>query len=324
MENNGIVVIGPVFVDIKGYPLSTYNPDGRNMGDVKTVHGGVSRNIVEDLANMELRPTFLSLVDDTGSGDDIINQLGKHKVNTEYMRKVKDGMGIWLAVFDNSGDVVASISKRPEFRPILETIKERGDDIFSTCDSISLEIDTDKEIVKTVFDYARKYGKKVYAVISNMSIAIERRDFFKYVDCLVCNQEEAGILFSEDYSSCTPVQMKEILFEKITAAQIPSMVVTMGAQGAVFANCEGDRGTCSALKVDVVDTTGAGDAFFAGVCAGLTYGKTLEESCNIGTRLSAAVIQTTENICPRFLPEEFDLAYGDGKQISFIEKSEEN
>ncbi len=320
MSKNGIVVIGPVFVDIKGYPLSNYNPDGRNMGEVKTVHGGVSRNIVEDLANMELRPSFLSLVDDSGTGEDIIYQLGRHKVNTEYMKRVKDGMGIWLAVFDNSGDVVASISKRPEFRPVLETIADKGDEIFANCDSISLEIDTDKDIVKTVFDYAKKYGKKVYAVISNMSIAIERRDFFKYVDCLVCNQEEAGILFSEDYSKCTPEQMKEILYEKITAAQIPSMVVTMGAKGAVYANISGENGICSALKVDVVDTTGAGDAFFAGVCAGLTYGKTLGEACNIGTRLSAAVIQTTENVCPRFLPEEFDLAFGDGHQMSIFNK----
>ncbi len=320
MSKNGIVVIGPVFVDIKGYPLSNYNPDGRNMGEVKTVHGGVSRNIVEDLANMELRPTFLSLVDDSGTGGDVMYQLGRHKVNTEYIKKVKDGMGIWLAVFDNSGDVVASISKRPEFTPVLDTIKERGDEIFANCDSISLEIDADKDIVKTVFDYAKKYGKKVYAVISNMSIAIERRDFFKFVDCLVCNQEEAGILFSEDYSGYTTEQMRATLLEKITAAQIPSMVVTMGAQGAVYAGVSGESGTCSALKVDVVDTTGAGDAFFAGVCAGLTYGKPLGEACSIGTRLSAAVIQTTENVCPRFLPEEFDLAFGDGQQMSFLEQ----
>ena len=46
----GIVVIGAVFVDIKGYPLSTYIPGGRNSGRVEQVHGGVSRNIVEDLS----------------------------------------------------------------------------------------------------------------------------------------------------------------------------------------------------------------------------------------------------------------------------------
>ena len=71
----GIVVIGAVFVDIKGYPLSAYIPGGRNAGRIEQVHGGVSRNVVEDIANVELRPTFVSLVDDTGMGQDVINKL---------------------------------------------------------------------------------------------------------------------------------------------------------------------------------------------------------------------------------------------------------
>ena len=61
----GIVVIGSVFVDIKGFPEDVYIPDGRNAGRVEYVHGGVARNVVEDIANMELRPTFVSTVDDS-------------------------------------------------------------------------------------------------------------------------------------------------------------------------------------------------------------------------------------------------------------------
>ena len=301
----GIVVIGPVFVDVKGYPLSVYIPAGRNMGVVETVHGGVSRNIAEDIANMELRPTFLSLVDDNGTGEDVIQKLKNHKVNTDYMRKTKDGMGTWLAVFNNDGDVVASISKRPDFLPILEIIDQYGDEIFSSCDSVSLEIDTDKEIVKKVFEYARKYNKDVYAVISNMSIAMERRDFFKDTKCFVCNDQEAGILFSENYKGKSPSDMADILLTKIRGAKIPSMVVTMGSKGAVYASMNGEKGFVPALKVDVIDTTGAGDSFFAGVCAGLTYGKSLADACRIGTRLAASVIQSIQNVCPRFMPDEF-------------------
>ena len=61
----GIVVIGAVFVDIKGYPESSFIPTGRNVGRVEQIHGGVGRNVAEDVANCELRPTFLSLVDET-------------------------------------------------------------------------------------------------------------------------------------------------------------------------------------------------------------------------------------------------------------------
>lgn len=303
----GIVVLGAVFVDIKGYPSEVYIPGGRNAGRVEQVHGGVSRNIAEDIANVELRPTFISLVDDSGAGADVIKKLKSHKVNTDYIRVTPNGMGTWLAVFGNNGDVEAAISKRPDLHPILDTLIEHGDEIFSQADSISLEIDIDKDIVKQVFMLAEKYGKPVYAVVSNMRIAVERRDFLRSTHCFVCNQQEAGILFSDDYSDKTPQEMADILAERIKAARIQRMIVTMGEHGAVYATIDGEKGICPAKKVDVKDTTGAGDAFFAGATIGLTYGKTMQEACEIGTRLAASVICTSENVCPRFLPEEFGL-----------------
>ena len=314
----GIVVLGAVFVDIKGYPADVYIPGGRNAGRVEQVHGGVSRNLVEDIANVELRPTFISLVDNTDTGADVIRKLQDHKVNTDYIRAVPDGMGTWLAVFDNGGDVVASISKRPDLRPILGILEDHGDEIFQDADSIALEIDCDKEIVKKVFALAEKYGKPVFAAVSNMSIAVERRDFLRSCHCFVCNQQEAGILFSEDYAGKTPEELRDILAHHIQAAEISRMVVTMGGQGAVYATHDGESGICPAIKVDVKDTTGAGDAFFAGVTIGLTYSKTMLEACGIGTRLAASVICTSENVCPRFLPSEFGLEIGDaaGDQLT--------
>ena len=303
----GIVVVGAVFVDIKGYPNYTYIPAGRNAGRVEYVHGGVGRNVAEDIANCELRPTFISLVDMSGEGQDVINKLNNHKVNTQYMRRTRDGMGTWLAVFDNDGDVVASISKRPDLLPIVDILDQHGDEIISNADSVIVEIDIDKEIVKRVLKLAQKYGKKVYSVVGNMSIALERRDFLKSIDCFVCNIQEAGILFMEDYSQKTIPEMVEILEQKVLAAQIRSMIVTLGGDGAVFADMDGNKGYCPARKVEVKDTTGAGDSFCAGVAIGLTYGKTLAEACEIGAHLAASVIVTSESVCPRFLPRELGL-----------------
>ena len=303
----GIVVIGAVFVDVKGYPEANFIPTGRNAGRVEHVHGGVGRNVVEDIANCELRPTFVSLVDESGDGLDVVRKLQNHKVNTDYIWKTRDGMGTWLAVFDNDGDVAASISKRPNLLPIVDILDRHGDEIFAAADSVIVEIDIDKDIVKRTLKLAKKYNKKVYSVVGNMSIALERRDFLKSIDCFVCNIQEAGLLFFDDYSDKTPEEMVQILSEKVIAAQIPSMIVTMGGDGAVYADVHGDKGFCPARKVDVVDTTGAGDSFSAGVSIGLTYGKTLAQACDIGAMLAASVIVTTESVCPRFLPRELGL-----------------
>lgn len=78
---------------------------GRNAGRIEYIHGGVSRNVVEDIANIELRPTFLGIVDDSALGSEVIHKLQNHKVNTEYMLTIPNGMGTWLAVFDHHGDV---------------------------------------------------------------------------------------------------------------------------------------------------------------------------------------------------------------------------
>ena len=302
-----ILVIGATFVDIKGFPFDNYLPTGRNAGRVEYVHGGVARNVVEDIANVELRPTFLSIVDDTPMGDAVIQKLRNHKVNTDYVLTRPDGMGTWLAVFDNSGDVAGSISKRPNMYPVAELLQEKGDEIFSQVSSVVVEIGLDKEIVKGSLDLAQKHNVKTFALVANMSIAAERRDLLQLFDCVICNQQEAGILFLDDYQDKTPEEMRDILAERIAAANIPSMVVTMGGDGAVYASLKGEKGVCPARKVQVKDTTGAGDSFCAGVAIGMTYGKTMAEAVEIGTTLAASVIISSENVCPRFRPEEFGL-----------------
>ena len=302
-----IVVIGNVFVDVKGFPEDIYIPTGRNAGKVETVHGGVGRNVAEDIANMELRPVFVSLIDDTAAGAEVKHKLINHKVNTDYLLETPDGMGMWLAVFDHKGDLAGSISKRPNSDPIVSLLDEKGDEIFRDADSIIIEIDLDKEIVKRVFKYAEKYSKRVYAVVANMSIASQRRDFLQSIDCFICNVLEAGILFVDDFSSLSPEEMCEVLSRKIISARIPSMIVTMGSRGAVYADMYGGKGICPAERVIVRDTTGAGDAFCAGAAVGLTYGKSMREAVEIGTHLAASVIGSSENVCPRFLPQEFGL-----------------
>ncbi len=294
-------------MDIKGFPHDQYIPEGRNVGHIEYIHGGVARNVAEDIANAELRPTFVSIIDDSPLGTDVVKKLKNHKVNTDYILTRRDGMGTWLAVFDNNGDVAGSISKRPNMLHVVDLLEQKGDEIFADADAIVVEIDIDKEVIKKAFELAKKHNKKIFALVSNMSIAVHRRDFIKELDCFICNILEAGILFTDDYIGKSPEEMRDILAEKVKQARIKAMVVTMGADGAVYAEMNGNKGICPAKKVQVKDTTGAGDAFCAGVAIGLTYGKDMPGAIEIGSSLAASVITSSENVCPRFMPEELGI-----------------
>ena len=242
-----IVVIGAVFVDIKGFPQDLYLPTGRNAGSVEFVHGGVGRNVAEDIANVELRPTFVSLVDESAQGEEVLRKLCSHKVNTDYIRAVPNGMGMWLAVFDQTGDLAGSISQRPDLDRIRDILDEKGDEIISAADSVVVEADMGKRIVKKTLDLAEKYGKPVYGVVANMGIATERRDLLQRMDCFVCNQAEAGILF-EMRKQC-PNQEFIPVPPEVTEGE--NGIGTSTTEGGIPASCSCNE--CEFMKLNTLE-----------------------------------------------------------------------
>ena len=94
------------------------------------------------------------------------------------------------------------------------------------------------------------------------------------------------MLFLDDYQGLSPEELRPILSQKVLQAEIPAMVVTMGEQGAVYADSHGDSGCCPARKVHVKDTTGAGDAFCAGVIYAMHQDWELADALKLGSAFS--------------------------------------
>ncbi len=305
VEKTGIVVIGATFVDIKGYPLGKYRPNDRNAGRMVQVHGGVCRNVVEDIANVGAKATFVSVVDYSGISNDVLKRLERHNVNTRYVLRTEDGLGTWLAIFNEKGDVVSQISKRPNLDVLGSLLDSCGDELIAGADSVAVEIDMDEVLLEKVFSLAERYGKDVYAVVSNMSIGKERLAFLPRVKCVVCNEEESLLLFGRRFERHETALLEAGIRQEMQRIGISRVVVTMGGEGSFFIERDGECGHVLARETKVVDTTGAGDAFFAGVTVGMTYGKGFRESCDLGTGMAAAVIATQENTCPSVASPKF-------------------
>ncbi len=295
------VVFGVTFVDIKGFPFAKYDPRGRNLGSVRIVHGGVSRNVVENFANVGMPVAFASMLEDSAFGRDVARRLTAAGADLRYTITVPDnGLGMWLVVLDETGNLAGSISRMPDAAILEDYFARCGDEIVSSAENIVLEIDLTERIASDVLSLAEKYGKKVYAIVGNMSVILAHPEFLRRTDCFICNEIEAGRLFASDAVPVfSPEQMLEYLPTAARTAGIPSMVVTMGAQGAVFydGNC-GDAGICPPFPAQVVDTSGAGDAFFSGTVMGLTRKLPLRQAVRYGAKLASLTIGRKENACP--------------------------
>lgn len=307
------VVVGVTFVDIKGFPFARYNPAGRNLGNVQVVHGGVSRNVVEDFANVGMPVTFASMLDNGTFGRDVARHLSEAGADLSRMLTVeKNGQGMWLVVLDENGNLAGSISHMPDTSILEDYILENGDAIISEAENIVLEIDLSETIAETVLKLAKRYDKKVYAIVGNMSVILARPEFLQQTACFICNEIEAGRLFnSEAVPAFHPEQMLEYLPTAAKAAGIPAMVVTMGSQGAVYYDGgTSDAGICPPYPAEVVDTSGAGDAFFSGTVMGLTRALPLSAAVRYGAKLAALTIESTENACPKltdFFSEQLSM-----------------
>ncbi len=297
------LVVGFVFVDIKGFAENGYNPVGRNLGEVRFIHGGVSRNVAENIAVCDMPVAFASLTEDSALGNDVVRRLNAVGADTQYMETVAHGgIGTWMVILDERGDVAGQISCPPDTRALEELIARRGEEMVRDCDNIILEIDTSAVIDEMILVYAKRYGKPVYTVVGNLSIIKSRPDFVAALDCFVCNEIEAGELFDCDLTQATPDEMLSVVCDNIGTLGCRAMVVTMGERGAVY--YESDKacgGMVPAIPTTLVDSTGAGDAFLSGMVMGLSRGMTLSRAVEVGTVLASDTIGTTES-CARHDP----------------------
>ena len=287
-----MLVIGGIFVDVKGFARNQYMPLERNVGDVQVVAGGVCRNVAENLSMLGREADFVSMVDDNGMGAQVRDDLAKLGVNVEHVIAAPGGMGMWLAILDEHGNLAGSISRQPDFSALEAYLKKKGDAIVAATDGIALEFDMNAEISSLVMALAKKHKKPVYSIVGNMGVILKHPEYLHDVACFICNEMEAGRLFREDLADAGPEDTLKVLRKGSEMVGIPAMVVTMGPRGAVYAdNVTGEFGYCPPMDVDVVDTTGAGDAFFSAAVAALMGGAPLSQAVQEGTHLASRTLK---------------------------------
>ncbi len=103
---------------------------------------------------------------------------------------------------------------------------------------------------------------------------------FAHLDYLLPNDDQVRGLSGED-DVITGAQ-------KLRERGIGCVALTAGADGAMIVDAEGVR-TVPAFQIDVVDTTGCGDAFSAGFLRGLSLGRSLEQAATLGCAAAALV-----------------------------------
>ena len=278
-----IVVIGSLNMDLVVKAVRAPKRGETVMGEeIHFVPGGKGANQAVGLARLGAETTMIGAVGSDSFGEELLKALQKDGVNTSSVRVLdSEATGvasILLAEGDNSIVVVPGANSQ-----CLPEDLDRYEGGIAEADLVLLQLEIPLETVEYAIKLARKHGKIV--MLNPAPAQILSQDLLSKVDYLTPNRSELALLtrMSEESTIAKGI-------ERLLEVGVSCCVTTLGADGVALMEKGGNLLKVLGHEVPVVDTTGAGDAFNAGLAYALAQKKSIREATEFAVQVSALAV----------------------------------
>ena len=253
-----------------------------------SAHGGVARNVAENLARLGVAVRLVSRVGDDDAGRALKRRLTAAGADVTHVTATRGfDTAEYVAVLDPEGDLVIGVAAMDVFTAISTSDLDRG--LADGADWLFLDCNLHPALLE--HGVARGAAGVRVAVDAVSTIKVTRLPGdLTGVDLLFCNADEARAYLTDPSDTDDGEVAARIL-----DAGAGAVVLTRGAAGVVVADPDGVR-EHPAVPADVVDVTGAGDALVAGTLAALLAGRDLDAAANAGARLAALTVAVAETV----------------------------
>ena len=262
-----ILVIGSINKDLVVNTLR-FPKEGETIlgNNFYTTNGGKGANQACAIGKLGGDVSMLGAVGNDNFAKDLSDALSSNNVNINNLL-IKDNVSTGIAVITVTNDGANHIIVVQGANALItkDDIKEK---LIASFDIIVMQLEIPLEIAKYAASIAKKLGK---TVVLNPSPAVKLdKDFLSCVDILIPNETEIDIIGGVDY---------------VLECGVKNIILTLGADGCELITKQ-NRKHFDAYKVNVVDTTAAGDSFLGGVVRMIADDKTIEEAIEFATKVS--------------------------------------
>jgi ribokinase len=278
-----VAVVGSNMVDLVTYvhrmPIrgETVEAPSFEMG-----HGGKGANQAVAAAKLGAEVVMVTKVGDDMFADNTIRNLASFGVDVRHVERVAGrSSGVAPIMVEPSGENSILIVKGANADLSPDDV-ERAAEHLKTCDIILLQLEIPLETVYAAIAFGKTHGVKT---LLNPAPAAPELDpeRIRHASFLVPNETELAILTG------LPVGTEDEIAaaaRSLVAKGIGTVIVTMGARGAMLVTHDATR-IISSVRVDPVDTTGAGDAFVGAFARYHAAGESLEQALEYAVRYAA-------------------------------------
>lgn len=278
-----IIVLGSINIDMV-FQVDELPQPGETViaGSYETLNGGKGANQALAAARSGLKVMLVGCVGNDATTTRMLRFLRRDGVAVSGVGKREDTpTGCAVIHVDNQGEnqiVVASgANSCVEAAQIPDEVLHEGNVLLS-------QMELPLDVVKDVMKRGRQGGATT--VLNYAPARSYDEELLSYVDYLIVNEVEISQLAA--HSGMGTSMSSQDIARQLAEKYGGTYVVTLGAKGALAAQADGQVFTAAALAVeDVVDRTGAGDAFcglFAAcIHAGMDVADALRWGCAAGS-----------------------------------------
>lgn len=290
-----VLVIGSANVDFT-VTVSRLPREGETVsgGRLHVGHGGKGANQAVAARRLGAEVRFVGCVGADTFGDEIAARLAAQGIATDGLhRSAEAATGTALIIVDSEGRNQIAVAPGANRALTPEMVEKRELD-FEWAEVLLIQLETALPTVAWVLGAARR--RNVLTILNPAPAQPLPDDVYPLVDYLTPNAGEAALLSGQTVQGPDAARAAE----RLLAWGAGTVVVTLGSAGAL-ACTETSAVHFPAFPVQAVDTTGAGDAFNAGLAVGLAAGGTLEQAIPLAN--AAAALACTRTGAQDALPD---------------------
>lgn len=296
-EDGYVLVIGAAGLDIKGRPHEVLNPTADNPGKVRHSFGGVARNIAENLARLEVETLLLTVVGNDATGDLIMAQAAAAGVDVRHVLQI-DGAstGSFVAILDEKGDLAVAVSDYDILEHLTPAIVRDKEALFAGARLAVIDLNLSQETINEIINLTQAHAVPLCVDPTSPAHAVKICNGLDKVYMIAPNITETVVLCGLTVSGHDH-DMAINVAKQMNSLGVKIAIVTMGEHGVVYAD-GASGGHIEAYKMNIVDSTGAGDALSAAVIFGLVNDLPLDEAMRLGVTAASLTLQSRESVNP--------------------------
>ncbi|MNQ90793.1 Ribokinase [compost metagenome] len=280
-----IVVVGSINIDLvvksEHIPVAGETVTGQ---EFLMIPGGKGANQAVAAARLGAQVEMVGCVGGDSFGKQMLEQLANEGIGTSHVLvdpQVSTGVAL-IQVQDGENRITVVPGANAKVTPAHV---DRAKDAFIGADVLLVQLEIPQETVLHAVQLAKQHGVKV--ILNPAPAAVLPEEIWPFVDLVTPNETEAAILTSRQLAGTDHAG----IIDELRSLTKSDVIITQGEKGVAY-HLNGTAGTYPAYRVNVVDTTAAGDSFNAALAVWHGEGHSLEQAIQFAAKVGALTVSS--------------------------------